>query len=219
VIHRFMCTHRGEGSYRAAFEKARDELGRLDPQEVCRLSGARFDKGRGMYRLPSLGRVLEVAQDGEVVFGEDRDAKPLRGWQILALHYLCRADGIKPTGELVSYRDLPDGNVFWEALKNETLDPFTRAFGRRPEVDLQEAAEPFDPRRESGSGVRLTFPVFPGFPVQLRLWPADEEVLASSVALFDSTACHYLHIEDVAVAAGLVVRLLIRNRARLDAGR
>ncbi|MHB8157837.1 MAG: DUF3786 domain-containing protein [Desulfocucumaceae bacterium] len=71
---------------------------------------------------------------------------------------------------------------------------------------------------EGGADITCTIMAMPRFPIILRLWLPDDEMKGSANILFDSTANHYQHTEDVAVMGELAARLLVRHYEHLCAG-
>jgi len=45
----------------------------------------------------------------------------------------------------------------------------------------------------------------------VKIWMKDEELPGSANILFDSSANHYMHTEDIALAGELVVEFLIKQ--------
>jgi len=66
-------------------------------------------------------------------------------------------------------------------------------------------------------GLQATLFLLPRFPVTVQLWPGDEEMAGSANVLFDASATHYLHIEDIVAAGDQVARFLVRHYELLTA--
>ena len=64
---------------------------------------------------------------------------------------------------------------------------------------------------EETNDITAVFSLFPRFPVTVKIWLKDEELPGSANILFDSSANHYMHTEDIALAGELISRFLIRQ--------
>ena len=61
---------------------------------------------------------------------------------------------------------------------------------------------------ESNADVAYRIPFLPNFPVLLKAWLPDEEFPASGRLLLDSSADHYLTIEDAVTVAEIILERL-----------
>ncbi len=151
-----------------------EELGRADPAEVCRRTGAVFRENS--YRLPFLNRELVVEpRERRVVIAGAEDAEPGFRLCLTALLYLLRVDP-KTLGPLVSPLELTGGTTFFQksgphALPNPLLE---KRFGRDLAGFLQAGERLGAVVRPAGDAA-LAFQVFPGLQVEVILWLADEE--------------------------------------------
>ncbi len=201
-------------AYQPALDKARAELGRLDPVAAAARSGARAYSRAGErgVALAFWGRELEVAWPG----GEVRS--PGGGTagttvQLLVLHYLASADGAPQADRWLSFRELPDGRVYDAAYRRRACLPLARTFGEQPEA-LVAAALRLGGQRLTFGDASFMFQVLPRVRVAAILYRGDEEFVAEANVLFDAAVRHYLPIEDVAVLGGVVAWELIKARGQ-----
>ncbi len=190
----------------AALELAWKRLLGMDPIRVCEGSMASYDGNAGRYTLDVLGRPHRVALDGRKVLGPDgSDAPP--PLPILVLHYLAATRPLPLAGELISFRELEGGELYYAAYEGRAIRPLRDRFGADPPLLLKAAgalgAKPFRLGHAS-----LEVPMFPRIPVYVVVWAGDDEVPSSANLLYDSTIRQQMHTEDVAVAASLVASRL-----------
>ncbi len=207
----YMIGDASTGNYRAAFAKALKQFRARDPVEIAAQSGATYDPGQGTITLSSFGRKIVVHYPGgEVTFG-GTGLLPLTGWRLVVVNYLGRASGAAPRGELISYRELEDGMVFFSAFQRESIIPLGKWIGgKSPEIVAQAIAELGGTSTE-GADIAAVIPALPRFPVTIKLWLPDEELSGSANILFDSTANEYLHTEDIAVVGGYAAAFLVKE--------
>ena len=173
-------------------------------------SGCEYDPQQEAFNLVSLGQPLSVSYpQGEVLF-QGTNISPFWEWRLLVLNYLWRSDGAPLAGELVSFRQLKHGHVFYPAFEKMGIAQLaTSLAGSNVNTDLvREACLALGGRLERGAGIQAMFPMMPRFPVTVQIWLGDEEMAGSANILFDPSATNYLHIEDVVVAGDQVARFL-----------
>lgn len=198
------------GNYRIALARGREALAATDPQKAAVNSGSSFDPVKKQFTLTSLGHEFLISHPGGEVRLAGTSLEPHFIFQIMMVNYLSRADGTPLSYNYIPYRQLEGGNVFFNAFKKTAIDPLAGYFGDNPAL-LLKAGRPFGAvpySRGSGEGILLY--VFPRLPVLFMVWPRDSEFPAGANILFDDTANHYMHTEDLA-AMDVVARLLIKT--------
>lgn len=200
---------RGEpGPYMAAFEHSLATFTAKDPGEMAHRGGGRYDPGEETIVLTSLNQELEVSfPDGEVTF-RGTGLRPRWGWELVVLNYLGRADGTHLSGDLISFRELEGGRAFHQAFTRYTISRLAELAVEDDFEIVRRACSKLGGDFIEIGDVGARVPFLPRFPVTVILWAGDEEINSSANILFDRTANHYLHTEDVSAAGGLVVSAL-----------
>lgn len=193
-----------------AVRVAREMAQKRDPLDIARDTGARFEgtADGGVFSLPFLGGEVALTWPAlEVAEG----TQPIPDHVLaLLLYYLGISDGAEPTGEAVSFADLPDGRFYVTAFRGYTAALLGRRFAH--EVDALELAV------AALGGVPLVsaadrgwwIPALPRVPVTLLWWDADEEFDARAELLFDKTASHHLTTDGCAVLGSWLTSMLRR---------
>jgi hypothetical protein len=196
-----------------AFEKAWDDLRNMDADQIHGPAGVPPPDHNGHLWVPMLGENYSVhIEDGEVLLNGKEPARPDKG--LIILHYLIGAMSMEPTGNLVSFRELQGGEVYWLAYEGRSITRLQDFFGERPEA-LNEAVQGLQHKRASMGDSGFIIQALPKVPVTVAVWGADDELPASANVLWDETVKFYLHTEDVAVLGGIVAAELIK-RAPLE---
>ncbi len=196
------------GPYMMAFEQSLAAFIQADPRDMARHSGGRYDAEASAIILTSLGEELEVRfPDGRVTF-RPTDLRLPWTWELIVLNYLGRADGTEPSGDMVSFRELEGGRTFHQAFARYTISRLAGLAVQENLGTVRKACLNLGGELLDIGDVGARVPFLPRFPVTVILWAEDEEFDASANILFDRTANHYLHTEDVSGAGGLVVRYL-----------
>ena len=183
---------------------ARERLRFRSPEEAAQRAGAVWDGEKQVILLPSLGqRVTVRCPSWEIM-------PPLPGWHaLLALHYLDLADGA-PLGEtLISFSGMRDGLIRGGGFDRSSEAALGRLLRSLSLPELEARC-----RRLGGETLRLNsdfasrLPLFPRFPLTLKVWLGDEEFPASGRLFPDAAADHYLTVEDAVTAGELVLSAL-----------
>jgi hypothetical protein len=198
--------------YGPALEKARRDLGILDPREVAWRSGSTYDESSGQFEVTFWGKnyLLDYPQ-GTVAVESGRE--PPIAVQIIVLHYLIHADGTRPADEWISFRQLPGGKGYDPVFQQRTSQRLARAFQNFPQK-LITAAEALNGEHLTFGDASFMFRVLPRLRMAVVFYHGDEEFPASANVLFDGAASHYLPTEDLAVLGDLLTaRLLDRSES------
>lgn len=195
---------------------ARDEaLGKLStrrPELLSRDAAVTFSTMENSLAIPFLDRIYHLPYPWGKIYDDDGKEAPVYE-TIVILHYLVTADGTALSGEWISYRHLPGGEIYTEPFRRRAVLPFLQAYGAAPERFVEDAAA-IGGRQSEGKGVSMVIPVFPRAPLKFTLWPGDEELPASAAILFDAQASSYLPTEDYAHLPGLVIKAMQERRSR-----
>lgn len=195
-------------NYTAAYETALEKFRNTTLEEIAEFSSYLIEGNK--IKVEFLGQQFEV----EYPSGDFSPEPALEGElpvfaRILVLHYLVNRSPAVQTGQLISYKELPGGNIYIQPFTNRAIRPLVNAFGGHPDNLVKVA------RLIGGEAVKLgdaavILKVFPKIPVTLVVWGGDDEFPASGNILFDSSAATILHTEDYAVLASFVAMTLCK---------
>jgi hypothetical protein len=118
--------------------------------------------------------------------------------QLVILHYLVTSGGKAPSGKLVSFKELPDGTVYYPTFYRRAIAPIVKHFGDSPK-DLVAAAAAMGGEPVSLGDAAVAIQALPRVTLSWVLWRGDDDFPAEGAVLFDSTIVDYLPIEDIAV--------------------
>jgi hypothetical protein len=191
-----------------AFEKAWEDIRNMNIGEVCHLAAVPPPDSHGHVWVPLLQENYAVHIEEERVLLNGTDfARPDKA--LIVVHYLIGAMSIEPTGNLVSFRELQGGDVYWKAYEDRSINRLQDFFGERPEA-LHGAVRAMPHKKAPMGDVGYVLTALPKVPVTVAVWGSDDELPASANVLWDDTVKYYLHTEDVAVLGGIVASELIK---------
>jgi hypothetical protein len=201
-----------EYAYAQAYELASGELAKIrDIEGQCRRCGAEYREtaSRRVITLKHLNRSYQITLPRvAVVLEGSRKAVPLKT-RVLLLHYLIRAKGTPLSGTMITFKELPEGTVYFPTFAKRTLSPLTASFGREPE-SLASVAGVLNGCPADYGDVALTVSAFPYVPLVLVLWRGDSEFPPAASILFDATVIDYLPTEDIIITCEAAVWTLVK---------
>ncbi len=178
-----------------------DRLRDMNPEEVCRRAGASYDRARRGYALRILnGDYLVLPEERlvERLGPPPADGKP-PGFYLyfIAVHYLLNAQERPLTGDMVTPKELRDGELFFSGGSHTpNLTPLVQRFDGQREA-LGRAAEATGGRQVDYGDAAVEVPALPRVPVTFVLWFGDEEFGGRASVLFDRSVEHHLPIEGL----------------------
>ncbi len=204
--------------YKESFRLACEKLKKVNPHRVAKLGGAGIDVnelGQPRIKVPFFNRehVITIGDDVDIVCTNSSKEVPLPE-KIVIAHYLLKANGSKLTGNLINFRQIPDGHFYYSAFQKRATDPLRFTFGGNPRALLDCGVElGATPSTYGDYSIRVS--VLPRVPLILVVWKGDDEFPPEASILFDDSIVNYLPIEDIAVISGMTVYRLMGIRRKL----
>ncbi|MDO8720666.1 MAG: DUF3786 domain-containing protein [Syntrophales bacterium] len=196
--------------FQNAINLAREKLPYYDPEEMCRNAGAELLAPNGAKNIvfPFFVKKVNIAYpEGTVVYDEGADSIPPQE-QGLILHYLLGVNHLPLTGELITFREIPSGEFYYQPFLTRAQVPLVNTFGYDHELFLKAGKKLGGKEMEVGDA-SMTFHPFPKIPITLILWKGDEEFSPVGNILYDSSIKNFLHVEDIAFLTGTTVYKLM----------
>lgn len=192
--------------FKMSFDLAAKEIAERNFSEIAELAGAELGPDQKYLTLSYYGRPVRVDREPMAVSALDDGPEIPLAEQALVLHYLVNASGREPTGQWITYREVPSGEFYWSAFVKRAKAPLVGFFGERPGLLLELAPKVGgEPAPDLAGDAAVIVRAFPRVPLFLQLWAGDDEFPADGNVLFDQTIAGYLSTEDIALAAGLPI--------------
>lgn len=172
------------------------------PEEVSKKTGIPFDGAA--FHLKSFGIPVSIS------YPDYHITPKLEQWHILSLlHYLSTADGTALTGDQILFHQYKDGLVRGGGFDRDAEKAIASDLGVMSQDEILERCLMLGGVIEtSNADLCVRFSFAPKYPMWLKLWYADEEFPASGRILLDSSAEHYLSIEDAVTIGELLLSML-----------
>lgn len=202
-----------EYGYELAFKLAREQLAKIDDvKQQCLKSGAQYQAkdSQKVIVVEYLNRQYQVTlPDIEISAKDSDEAVPLRD-KILILHYLTQAKGTPLSNKTITYKELPEGIIYFPTFAKRAIKPLTDHFGKEPRR-LIDIAKIMGSRKAEYGDAAVTINAFSHVPITLVMWQADEEFRPEASILFDSTISDYLTTEDIHVLCETIAWRLVKS--------
>ena len=128
--------------------------------------------------------------------------------QVLILHYLKAPAFPLPTGQWVSYREIPGATFYYSAFLSRAVNPLKKVFGNNIQ-GFEKSAQKLNGKKMTTGDASFEFYVFPKIPVRITIWSGDEDFTPEANIVFDETIGIILSPEDIAWMAGMLVYRLM----------
>ena len=199
-----------------ARDLAREKLKVMDLADVARRAGGIFleeDAGVRVIQIDYLGKPIRIAEPALLPACNPDDWIERGGpiqlkEEIFILHYLIRASGMLPTGNLIPFRMMDGGIAYENIFRIRAVNRLLHAFSNREDC-LKDFGYLFGGTPCEMGSISVRLRVLPHFELALILWKGDDEIPLSGNILFDESALDYLPTEDCVVMAETLVSRII----------
>lgn len=198
-------------NFQAAINKGLNDLKKLDPERAAQNARGHFCADKRTYSLKCLGMDIHLElETGKIVLPDIHNDHVCGSLAVLTLHYLIHARPGMLRNRHLSYRELPNGEVFYRAFKNLSIDPIATRFGNDMKT-FEERALSLGGCRAPHGEMSYEFMFFPRLPVTYIIWGGDREIPPAANIVFDASAPDQLHTEDLAEVGEVITHLLLHK--------
>jgi hypothetical protein len=184
-----------------AIRRAKEKLAGIELTSRCTELGLPSPQD-GIVRFRAFGIDLTLEQNFDLM--ETVAQKPAKlGDQILVLHYLLCDVPIQNTDELITFRDMPGGQFYWEPFLSRSIKPLLNCIGNHIDV-LKKNLNRFDWQPFAAGDFAAKIHALGKINAYLVYHLGDEEFPAAAEMLFDSSIKRIYNSEDVAFLASRI---------------
>lgn len=198
---------------RVPFEHYLEEYRKLDPAEASKRTGLPYNPETRAFTVRMMEKAFLVswpecevrkADPSDTGYGAAEDGIPPK---IMLMRLLTRGVYAPHTGNFVTYRDVPHGEVYYRQFNGRCMARLAFSYGNRPE-QFRAACQRVGARMLPLGDVSCEFEFISGYYVRFILWAGDEEFPPSSQILFsDNFPCSF-EAEDLAVVGDISIGTL-----------
>ncbi len=189
--------HLGEG-LQEAIRLAREALAKKDLKKAAALGGLEMEENGGIL-IRLLGDELRVIPPSLEVKTRNGET-PHSYHELLALRYLATEREILPTGEWISFRELPGGAFYYEPAAGRTTHLLLKVFGN--DIERLRVALTRYPCGQADLGdLSVEIEAIGRIKILLVYRLGDEEFPPSLDLLYDRIIASVFHTDEVAALA------------------
>lgn len=185
------------------------EYQNISPGDISSRLEIPFDENTRLFRVKFMERNYTVShpdlevhcldeEDNQAVLCNDIHAK------ILLLRYFTEGDHMSATGSLLSYRDLPWGEVYYRQFYGRCIMRLARMFGNRLDT-FKTVMEGLKGISKEYGDMAYEFQFLENLRLCFVLWTGDEEFPPSAQILFSDNFPVAYAAEDVAYIGDVVL--------------
>ena len=153
------------------------------------------EAGKKVISLDYLGQPCRVVlPDVDISTASGEPLSPRD--RLIILHYLNTADGSPFTYRPNTFRELPEGTVYYPTYAKRTIKPLLDKFADRPESFIAATENLGGVKADTGD-FSFLLKALPRVPLTVTLWLGDEELPPEGNIIFDSSITGYLPTEDI----------------------
>jgi hypothetical protein len=198
-------------AYQQAYQMAALKLKETtDLLSLCQRSGSKLaeETGGEVISLDYLGQSCRVILPGVEVSTATGETLSPRD-KLIILHYLNTADGSPPTNRLITFKELPEGAVYYPTYVKRTIKPLLDQFADKSESLIGTAESIGGVKAETGD-FSFSLKTLPHVSLTFTLWLGDAELPPEANILFDSSITGYLPTEDITVLCEILAWKIVR---------
>jgi hypothetical protein len=178
-----------------------------------------LDQSSGEFHITLWDRQL-VIKFPEFVAHDQRTGEKISGSSLaMLLYYYVTCDGTKPSGQWISFSELPDGRFYNQAYQGYTGGKLSQVFGNDFDIFCQVAENMHGTRVYLLGDAAYEFNVLPLVSLLVVTWQGDEDFDATYQILFDAAVSHHLPTDASAIIGSILTHRLIVEMESINENR
>lgn len=160
-----------------------------------------YDKSKNLISVKVLGDIYTVDCETGDVNGNDSSIKyPIK---TLILRYLINYSDAQPGEKMLNYRDVPDGNLYYNNFYGRCIMRLCNTFKDKFDL-LISAMDKLECEKLTMGDISYKIEFIKNFYVYIILYSQDEEFPPSAQILFSDNASLLFTAEDLAVVGDII---------------
>ena len=181
----------------------------LDPQDVLsRHPDLKWD-GKEFY-VNLLGREYAISHPQYAIRAMDGGNVPPLPTQTFLLRYLLEGKTVASTGNWLTFREMPWGELYIKPYTGRVLTRAAFTFGTRVEA-FQKAAEKMGAQPVPHGDAGYRFRLIGDYEMQILVWAGDDEFPPNAQVLYSDNFADGFAAEDRVVAGDILISVIKSN--------
>jgi hypothetical protein len=192
---------------RIPFEHYKKIFSELNPIEAAERCNLPYDEGTNEFSFRLMQQEYRIQFPSGEIYSTQGEKVDAYNFQILVMRYLNEGKYFKPTGKLLTYRDIPWGEVYYPNFQGRCIRRLSFTFGTK--IDLfEKAMEHLGAQKIEMGDSAYKFEFMNNLCMYFILWGGDEDFPPSSQILFDDNFPFAFTAEDIAVVGDVSIGIL-----------
>jgi hypothetical protein len=200
----------------------RSQLKDQNPEQLALKTGTKyqpFDQSCGEFHLTLWDRQLRF-NFPQLIAHDQQSGELIRGSSLaMLLYYFTSCDGTLPSGQWISFSELPDGRFYNQAYQGYTGGKLSQVFGNLFDTFCQVAEKSNGKRVYLLGDAAYEFHVLPMVSMLAVTWRGDQDFNATYQILFDAAVSHHLPTDVCAIVGSNLTRRLIVEMEKINENR
>jgi len=196
----------------ARLVELRDVLSTRDAQRLAAATGTDFQQGGtdlGEFRFLLWEREVALSYPDLIAHNLESGEQLSSSSQALVLYYFVTCDGTQPSGQWISFSELPDGRFYNQAYQGYTGGKLAQTFQNDFDRFCLSAEKLGGNRVHLLGDAAYEYNVLPMVNLLVVIWQGDEDFNASYQVLFDVEITHHLPTDAGAITASILTGRLV----------
>lgn len=196
---------------RRRLDELRQQLRSQNHEQLAVRTGSIYrslDQSSGEFHLKLWDHHLAIKFPELVAYNRHSGEETSEINTAMLLYYYATCDGTRPTGQWISFSDLPDGRFYNHAYQGYTGGKLAQVFSNDFDKFCQVAENLNGKRVYLLGDAAYEFYVLPLVSVLLVTWQGDEDFNATYQILFDAAVKHHLPTDACAIIGSNLTRRL-----------
>ena len=199
-------------------DELRGKLITREPEQLAVDTGTTLhqpDQGGEEFLFQLWDRDVRLTFPELVTYNSKSGDKLSSSSQALVLYYFLTCDGTRPSGQWISFSELPDGRFYNQAYQGYTGGNLAKSFQNEFGLFCRVAENMGGKRVYLLGDAAYEYNVLPLVNLLVVTWQGDEDFNATYQVLFDAAVSHHIPTDASAItASNLSQRLIVKWETR-----
>lgn len=181
-----------------------------DPMEISNRTGVLYNEETAEFRINVMGKGYYISfPDFEIRKADESDDSyhsllEFHKTKIFVLRFLTECTMVPSAGQYVTYRDIPNGELYFRQFQGRCIFRLQFGFGFKISK-FENAMEKMGAKPMKMGDVAYAFDILDGLTMVFILWEGDDEFQPSAQILFSDNFGAVFKAEDLAVAGDISI--------------
>jgi hypothetical protein len=195
---------------RSPIEHYEEEFAKADPEEIAERCHLDYDAETKEFKVRVMNKEYYVSFPDSTVRKVNENDNEYHSMlefyktKVLLLRYMLYGKYVPSSGSFVTYRDIPNGEMYFQPFQGRCIFRLQFGFGYKINKFI-EGMESIGGRKVKMGDVAYEFDILDGFSMVFILWEGDEEFQPSAQILFSDNFPLAFEAEDLAVAGDISI--------------